>query len=62
MDFGKVACSLHLRIQLSDLPSYGTALAILRSSQAHLLFHNRITQPKASEAFYTLTYFQSVNK
>ena len=37
MDFGKVACSLHLRIQLSNLPSYGIALAILRGSQAHLL-------------------------
>ena len=37
MDFGKAACSLHLRVQLSDLPSFGTALAILRGSQAYLL-------------------------
>ena len=63
MDSGKVACSLHLRVQLSDLPNVWTALAILRGSQAHLLSFTigslspRPQKPSTS----SLTYSQSIN-
>lgn len=63
MDFGKVACSLHLRIQLSDLPSYGIALAILRGSQAHLLsFTIGSLSPRPQKpSTPSLTFSQSIN-
>lgn len=64
MDFGKAACSLHLGGQLSDLPSFGTALAILRGSQAYLLSFTigslslRLIQKPSTPS---LTFSRSIN-